>query len=563
MTSKINTYHEDAKQQEIHTDLLSKFLKRPKTLKAIRGDICLPEFRDEMFTEFLSYDEITIQQQTVKVISKITAVEANNSNLGANNVESSANTNIVIEKVEQREESKYIEVHQEIESNYFFNPSAKKKNVPKKPHNIDDNKTVSSVLRDDFIYCETKLHPNSFLTGCSGKNLHMKNGKLETPSPYFIEVDRFQTKPKLDKQSILEGMIVNDKTGLVLVDQNIMIKFKGIIGNMISQLISSFFTGKPISLLVRLFEPKSTLQRIMDYWSFAPTFLKEAVKIESPVERMKKVITFAIAGLYVPTKQLKPFNPNIGETFQGEFENGSQLYAEHVSHYPTLAQFYIKDPDFNIHGYFDFQTNSESLGSKIRIDQKGPIHIDFNNGQQIIYNMPVIKLLNARGEENRSAIWIDHMIFADTKNNLKGIVHLGAESKHIHGVTGHIIEFNFPKDYKFDIDKERKDSAKISKTTKVLSTISGSWLKDLKFDGQEYWNIDKYEPSFVKPCTNVLPSDGRYREDLIWLFRSFYDAKNEEEKKKFEDYAQSWKLLIEQIQRHERDMKKKARNKKK
>jgi hypothetical protein len=116
-----------------------------------------------------------------------------------------------------------------------------------------------------------------------------------------------------------------------------MVKFKEIIGNMISQFISAFFTGKPISLLVRLFEPKSTLQRIMNYWSFAPTFLKVAFSITDPLERMKKVIAFAVAGLYVPTKQLKPFNPNIGETFQGEFENSCMVYAEHISHYQTVA----------------------------------------------------------------------------------------------------------------------------------------------------------------------------------------------------------------------------------
>jgi hypothetical protein len=417
-------------------------------------------------------------------------------------------------------------------------------------------------LRDDFIFSESTVHPNSFLTGCSAKVLHIKNGKLETPSPYFIEVEKFQERPKLDKTSILEGMVVNDKTGLVLVDHHIMSKFKGIIGNMISQLISSFFTGKPISLVVRLFEPKSTLQRIMDYWSFAPTFLKEAAQVETPLERMKKVMTFAIAGLYVPTKQLKPFNPNIGETFQGEFENGTKVYAEHISHYPTLAQFYIKDSKFEIHGYFDFLTSNESLGNKINIEQKGPIHIDFKNTkEQIIYNMPVIKLLNARGEANRSAIWVDHMVFVDVKNNLKGIIHLGGDSKCVHGFTGHIIEYKYPKGYKYDIDKEKKESAKLAKNTKILSHISGSWLRDLKFDDVEYWNIERYEPSFVKPSTDVLPSDGRYREDLIWLFRSFHNAKNETERKKFEDYAQAWKLLIEQVQRHERDIKKKARMK--
>jgi hypothetical protein len=539
MSLQTNYLSEDNLASENHPDLLSKFSKRPKVIKSIKGDIHLPVFRDEMFSEFISHKEIHIEQMGRH--------EAEDKQIAEAHIE-------VVRVVEHTEEVKQVEKEEE------------KVSSPVKKAVLPIQKIVAP-LRDDFIHSESSVHPNSFLTGCSAKALHIKNGKLETPSPYFVEVDKFQERPKLDKTSILEGMVINDKTGLVLVDHHIMTKFKGIIGNMISQLISSFFTGKPISLVVRLFEPKSTLQRIMDYWSFAPTFLKEACQIDSPVERLKKVITFALAGLYVPTKQLKPFNPNIGETFQGEFENGTKVYAEHISHYPTLAQFYIKDTDddYNIHGYFDFLTSNESLGNKINIEQKGPIHIDFKGGKkgQIIYNMPTIKLLNARGEVNRSAIWVDYMVFVDVKNGLKGIVHLGGDSKCVHGFTGHIIEYNFPANYKYDIDKERKESAKLPKNAKILSQISGSWLKELKFDNVEYWNIDRYEPGFVKPCSDVLPSDGRYREDLIWLFRSFYSAKNEQERKKFEDYAQAWKLLIEQVQRHEREMKKKARTKRK
>jgi hypothetical protein len=421
-------------------------------------------------------------------------------------------------------------------------------------------KQVTSVKKS-YIYSDRRLHPFSFLTGCLTRVLYKKENRLDTPSPDFIEVYKLQEKPKLDKKSILEGMVINDKLGLVLLDKNITVKFKGIIGNMISQIISSLFTGKPISLLVRLFEPKSTLQRIMDYWAFAPTILKEAVKVESPFERMKKVMSFAIAGLYVPAKQLKPFNPNIGETFQGEFENGCRVYAEHVSHYPTVAQFYLLDDEFKIHGYFDFLTNVESFGSKIKIEQKGPIRVDFPNiKERIIYNMPVIKLLNARGEENRGSIWLDYMIFVDVKNNLKGIVQLGNDSKCIHALDGYIIDYQYPMNYKFDIDAEKKLASKGCKS-KPLARITGSWLKELLIDGKEYWNIDKQEPSWIKPCTNVLPSDGRYREDLIWLFRSFYDAKDEVERKLYEDYAQNWKIMIEQVQRAEREIKKKARAK--
>jgi hypothetical protein len=407
-----------------------------------------------------------------------------------------------------------------------------------------------------FVYSWNSLHPFSFLIGAESKIPHL-NGKLKVPSPNFMDIERLITKPSLTKESILEGMVINDKIGLVLVDKHICSKFKGIVSNMISQMLSAIFMGKPISLLVRLFEPKSTLQRITDYWSFAPIFLKQAVN-NNPLERMKKVITFAVAGLYIPTKQLKPFNPMIGETFQGKFENGMFVYVEHISHYPTMSQFYLKDDDICIHGYFDFTTGNEGLGKRIIVHQKGPINVDFDSGR-VTYNMPTIKLLNAKSEENRSAIWVDYMIFVDIRNNLKGVIQMGHDSNKIHGVSGYICEYNYPPNYKYNIDNELKEAKKGPGKNKILSNIDGSWLYNLTFDNEEYWNINKYEPGWIRPIRNALPSDGRFREDLIWLYRSFYDAADEQERKLFEDYAQEWKVAMEIIQRAEREIRKKSK----
>jgi hypothetical protein len=40
-----------------------------------------------------------------------------------------------------------------------------------------------------------------------------------------------------------------------------------------------------------------------------------ATRTNDPVERVKLVVTMVIAGLYNGTKQKKPFNPILGETF--------------------------------------------------------------------------------------------------------------------------------------------------------------------------------------------------------------------------------------------------------
>ena len=51
-----------------------------------------------------------------------------------------------------------------------------------------------------------------------------------------------------------------------------------------------------------------------------------------------------------------------------------------------------------------------------------------------------------------------------------------------------------------------------------ICDIKGRWLKNLTIGDKEYWNIDKMVPDrYVPTFENLLPSDWRYREDLLWL----------------------------------------------
>ena len=57
-----------------------------------------------------------------------------------------------------------------------------------------------------------------------------------------------------------------------------------------------------ISLPVRIFEPRSTIERICDWWAFFPIYLRIASRTKDPVERFKLVITMVVAGFYNGTK---------------------------------------------------------------------------------------------------------------------------------------------------------------------------------------------------------------------------------------------------------------------
>jgi hypothetical protein len=52
---------------------------------------------------------------------------------------------------------------------------------------------------------------------------------------------------------------------------------------------------------------------------------------------------------------------------------------------------------------------------------------------------------------------------------------------------------------------------------KEIFSIQGNWLENLVIGENEIWNVDKIPPKRHKPVKNPLPSDARFREDLIWL----------------------------------------------
>lgn len=364
----------------------------------------------------------------------------------------------------------------------------------------------------------------------------------------------------MSKEAIFMGLRIDEKIGLVLIDEKISQKFKGIMSKMLKTAMSNFFTKKPISLPITIFEPKSTLQRITDYFSFAPQFLTRASKEIDPIERLKLTITFSIAGLYTASKQLKPFNPLLGETFQGVYDDESTIYCEQISHYPTVARFYLKDNNnlYSFHGYYDFISVNKNFGKKLTVAQTGPNIVDYlTHKSSIIYNLPKINMMNCDSDIDRSSYWKSVMVFVDIKNNLKAIIKFG-KAPNVNNFEGYITKFTYPKNYKFNIKEEITNAKKVlkEKNPQFISRIKGNWLLNILFDEKSYWNIDKDKPCTIRPADEVIPSDSRFREDLVWLFRSF-NTTNENDKQKYLDLAQNWKYLLENTQRSDRELRKK------
>ena len=175
-----------------------------------------------------------------------------------------------------------------------------------------------------------------------------------------------------------------------------------------------------ISLPIKIFEPRSSIQRICDLWTFAPNYLKRAAETDDHLERLKCVIAFTISSIYLCCGQNKPFNPLLGETLQGHFEDGSKFYCEHTSHHPPISHFLLEGKqDYKMSGYYE--VTGKMGGNNLVSGLRGPNNLVFKDGHHIRFGFPSFKLGGTvMGERTVEAI--GSCTFEDLTNNRKAVL---------------------------------------------------------------------------------------------------------------------------------------------
>lgn len=554
-------------EKQINSALLELFnnqYKAPKSLKGDKDSIDFNDLEKEINNSLKIKKSLIISQKT----RKKTGIHLNKNNILFNQNIILCNKNINLNRSinSSNEEENNISAIDKPEKKLILQKRFDKGNIALNSNQITNVKDINNP----YIYSYVDWHPYSFCTG--HRKWGYENGKLKSPSPTFISNDEWCEPKDLSKSEVLKGILIKDDVGLLLVDPLVCKKFSGMLGDLIKQILKVFF-GHKISLNVKLFQPLSLSQTLLNYFSFIPKFILPAVNPSlTPLDRMKLVISLGISGLYMNAQQLKPFNPLISETFQGIFDvkEKIEVYSEQTSNYPTLTRYYILNKNFKMYGYFDLSLETKNFGNRITCFTKGLNTLDFfKSNEKIFFSIPSSQIVNAIAKDDRSAHYVGVMIFFDIKNKLRAFVQFAKDCNHIADIKGYIFKYEFEPDYKFNFDKEYEMFYKIDtnnlnknnnifKSNDIVSTISGSWLGQLYFDNNKYWDIDEDIPTYIKPVYNCLPSDSRFREDLIWLYRSFYKAKNEEERLYYEKLAQNWKLMIEKVQREERTLKAKV-----
>ena len=92
-------------------------------------------------------------------------------------------------------------------------------------------------------------------------------------------------------------------------------------------------------------------------------------------------------------RNLKPFNPIIGETFE-YFDNKKKFryYSEQICHNPQITAFIGETTDFALYGDTENSTSFKILKGAIELDFKKKIHLILKNcnNAHFIYNRPTI-----------------------------------------------------------------------------------------------------------------------------------------------------------------------------
>ncbi|CAI2382818.1 unnamed protein product [Moneuplotes crassus] len=286
-------------------------------------------------------------------------------------------------------------------------------------------------------------------------------------------------------------------------DSDILKNQKGILIDLVKRAGKKLMEGKgvvAVSLPVRLFERRSTVERMCDLWSTGPIFLLEAARSDNPVERLKKCITFFISGLHMSIEMRKPFNPIIGETFEACWPDNTKIYVEHISHHPPISSFLVEHHKgmYKYYGSYEYTAKLTDFGNSATGRQIGKNYIEFPDGTRIDYEFPYMKIGGLLFGK-RTIKFSGKVQFSDPKNHLIGQLAFNSEGGIFKRKQGPVDQF----------------TGTIERNGTVVSEIEGSWLENISFDGKIYWQLDKCH--MIKPIipSKCLPSDCRFREDSV------------------------------------------------
>jgi hypothetical protein len=198
----------------------------------------------------------------------------------------------------------------------------------------------------------------------------------------------------------------------------------------------------------------------------------------------------------------------------------------------------MKGSGYNFTGQAGYQASIR--GNALKGCQLGPNILTFEEPNTvIIYEQPIVWLKGIMWG-TRSMDYYGNMKFEDKTNGLKCDIKFNPDEK---GFIGRW--FGSRKSPSDMIRGEIKDN-----NDNIVGMIEGSWLGYVDFTNtrtnksERIWNIGNSKPNYPEAVPNPLPSDSRFREDLIALSKGDLES------------SQLWKEKLEEKQRREKKLRK-------
>ncbi|CAD8213931.1 unnamed protein product [Paramecium octaurelia] len=332
---------------------------------------------------------------------------------------------------------------------------------------------------------------------------------------------------KIDNKDEYRVGIAHKSGGTACQDKKIIELARSVGKNMIKQvgqkLLSGNFNLTQVSFPIKAMIPKSALEKTFMQTILFPLYMNKAASIQDPLERMKLTIVGLLSNYIQANSFLKPLNPILGETFEGGYEDGTQLFCEQISHHPPLSYFLVFGPkkSYKFYGYSLYEAKAGF--NSLTILNHGKRTIQFNDQKiQCTFSSEHYSgtFLGTMKNESQGSLQ-----FVDDANNLKCTVQLGKVK-------------NKPTDY-FEGEIKR------GKTT--LSKLFGSYMGFADFDGVRYWDARVIKPFAMQILKSNLDSDHAKRTDRIFMIQGDMDK------------AQSEKERLEQLQRKDTALRKASR----
>lgn len=422
--------------------------------------------------------------------------------------------------------------------------------------------TPEDDFTDPLIFSRIRqISPFSFFNPQNFKTLE------SCPPPVYIPLSKLNVQRDLDLKSCLRDFEITENGELKLINKDIIERQKGLFSDIARQLTSSVLEGKSIvglSLPVRIFEPRTQMERIVDLFHFLPYFGKLAAKESKIIDKIKWIGVMLIASLPHTTSQRKPFNPILGETYQGVLDPDTQVYAEHISHHPPISRYYITNPYFKVYGSLTY--NAQISPNTLLAYNEGWTTIEFNDGVKLKFSFPSAKISGVLYGDRIVKTCFPAICFEESTKlkaviNIKGLpkksfmgsIFGSRRGDEIHGEIYHYMEDEHQNLNKMTWINMLKSQENCLDRAVTLVEFAGNIFNEIRSDSELLFDNRKdYDKAFQQnysPCP--LPSDSRFREDLIWMFYGN------------EKFAQKWKVKLEEQQRYERNLRMKNKNLKK